>query len=670
MHNLYQILGVNKNVPTYAIKKAYRDKALYEHPDKGGSAQKMALLTTAYQTLSDPIERKKFDQEWEIFNSSHDTEISLTPSGYLPTAGTPFSRSFRQQHAQLVGQYQQKPLNRNQSSSYLKAFHSDLMSNVADDLFSFIKTKEDLGTKLNIGSLTPEKAAEYFIKFLRGDYFGNSLKDLSKAFYQKIKQLETLGQQADYEFQLYHGIYEILLVAAKEKTPTVKILFSLHKITQEIQNFPLGQKDDQCALKNKEDEYNTESDISCAESVLQTDETYSDSTDWSSEEDSSCSSDYLLPEDSFLMKLEIPLTESEKSLIDEFYQKMAEVEAQNDQERKENIHNLNINCTENALKRIKCLVDEYLKRGIRLNSSYNDSTVTYLIFEKIKGVLDDVVAVRPTTHRVHEGCDLTENYEEEEILKGNSLEIIKSVISNLLLKGGKVKRSFFYYDRLTHVTYDIDYDLFEKCRKIDSKLKNVAYNSVINKNKDDFKVAIDNGYFFIKYEKSNVVEMTKVTNNQLIDDLNSKYKLNLKIGILQIGESIVRVEKLEEQRNYTDVPQGKIKMSFTIEGKAEKISILLYPDKEDSSKIKVELDKENQKKFDKLKDKSSLGKNCLLGGKNVLQAIQDKEFTKHESYKPTTSAIIPTFLEQASISNVFSSLKDQCAQFQKYLFGG
>ncbi|WP_339045367.1 J domain-containing protein [Candidatus Mesenet endosymbiont of Agriotes lineatus] len=232
MHNLYQILGVNKNVPTYAIKKAYRDKALYEHPDKGGSAQKMALLTTAYQTLSDPIERKKFDQEWEIFNSSHDTEISLTPSGYLPTAGTPFSRSFRQQHAQLVGQYQQKPLNRNQSSSYLKAFHSDLMSNVADDLFSFIKTKEDLGTKLNIGSLTPEKAAEYFIKFLRGDYFGNSLKDLSKAFYQKIKQLETLGQQADYEFQLYHGIYEILLVAAKEKTPTVKILFSLHKITE------------------------------------------------------------------------------------------------------------------------------------------------------------------------------------------------------------------------------------------------------------------------------------------------------------------------------------------------------------------------------------------------------------------------------------------------------
>ncbi|MFT4314698.1 MAG: hypothetical protein AB3P11_06500 [Wolbachia pipientis] len=66
---------------------------------------------------------------------------------------------------------------------------------------------------------------------MRGDYSGNNLRDLSKAFYQKIKQLETLGQQAGYEFKLYCGIYEILLVAAKEKTPTEKILFSLHKIT-------------------------------------------------------------------------------------------------------------------------------------------------------------------------------------------------------------------------------------------------------------------------------------------------------------------------------------------------------------------------------------------------------------------------------------------------------
>ncbi|MFT4314697.1 MAG: J domain-containing protein [Wolbachia pipientis] len=92
MHDLYQILGVNKDASTHAIKKAYRDKALSEHPDKGGDAQRMALLTEAYQTLSDPIERKNFDQEWNV---SHDAEIPLTPSDCLPTAGIAFSKSFR-----------------------------------------------------------------------------------------------------------------------------------------------------------------------------------------------------------------------------------------------------------------------------------------------------------------------------------------------------------------------------------------------------------------------------------------------------------------------------------------------------------------------------------------------------------------------------------------------
>lgn len=229
MHNLYQVLGVSEDASTHAIKKAYRDKALSEHPDKGGDAQRMALLTEAYQTLSDPVERKKFDQEWNAF---HAIEIPLTPSDYLPTAGIAFSKSFRQQHGQFIRQCRQKPLDQNQPSSYLKAFHSNLYSCNGDDLFSFIKAKRNLETKLDIGILSPEKAVEYFISFLQGDYFGNNLKDLSKAFYQKIKQLETLGQQASYEFKLYCGIYEIFLVAAKEKTPTEQILFSLNKITE------------------------------------------------------------------------------------------------------------------------------------------------------------------------------------------------------------------------------------------------------------------------------------------------------------------------------------------------------------------------------------------------------------------------------------------------------
>ncbi|XGA08528.1 MAG: hypothetical protein U0X86_000774 [Wolbachia endosymbiont of Xenopsylla cheopis] len=466
------------------------------------------------------------------------------------------------------------------------------------------------------------------------------------------------------------------------------------RFLQEIRNFPLGQKDDQCALKNEEDEKSIDSSVIDSDAFDSEDSydsrddplhfdyqnknqvTSTNSNDWSSQEDSSYNSDDILPEDSFLMKLEILLTESERNLIDEFYQKMEEVKVQNDQERKENIHNPNINCTENALKRIKCLVDEYLKRGIRLNTSCNDSTVTNLVFEKIIYVLDGIVRVtyNTTAYGQFKPYDVPNYDDEYELFKGSSAEIVSSIIGDLLTKGGKVKRSYFYYDRLAHVTRSIDYGLYEKCEEIDSKLRSIAYKSVINKNKsrDDFEVAIDNGYFYMKYEKSNIVKLTKVTNNKIIEDLNSEYKLNLKVGILQIGSSVIRVERLGEKRNYTDVPQGIIKMSFTIKiaDRTEKISILLYSDKDDNGKIKVELDEENQKKFDKLKDKSSLGKNCFLGGKSVIKAIQDKESTKHESYKPATPASTPTLLEQASVSNVFDNVKGQFMQFQKYLFGG
>lgn len=237
MHNLYQLLEVNTDASLHVIKKAYRDKALIEHPDKGGDAQKMALLTTAYQTLSDPIKRKQFDQEWEIYNASNDAELVLPSAGHLTTAGTPFSLSFKKQHVQLARQYQQKPINKNQAAQYLKNFYTDLYVNEnlstekTPDLFSFIRTKENVETKITIKFLTPEKAVRYFTDFLSGNYAIRDIQTLNKAFDQKIQQLTQLGQQASYELKLYQGIYEILLLSIKETKPTEKTLFSLQKIT-------------------------------------------------------------------------------------------------------------------------------------------------------------------------------------------------------------------------------------------------------------------------------------------------------------------------------------------------------------------------------------------------------------------------------------------------------
>jgi curved DNA-binding protein CbpA len=236
MHNLYQILEVKANAPIPVIKKAYRDKALSEHPDKGGDAQRMALLTTAYQTLSDPIKRKQFDAEWEIYNASDDSELAVRSFGHLSTAGIAFSLSFRKQHAQLFNQYQPQALEKNRLAQYLKPFQCDLYhsENAAEnnhgDLFSFIRVQDNLETKINIKFLTPEKAVECFLKFLSGDYSIKNIESLNKEFSQKIQQ-KLLGQHVSHEFQLYQGIYEILLLFSKETELTERLLCSLQKIT-------------------------------------------------------------------------------------------------------------------------------------------------------------------------------------------------------------------------------------------------------------------------------------------------------------------------------------------------------------------------------------------------------------------------------------------------------
>lgn len=57
----YQTLGINKNATPDEIKKAYRKLANQHHPDKGGDVSKFQEIQTAYDTLSDPQKKMKYD---------------------------------------------------------------------------------------------------------------------------------------------------------------------------------------------------------------------------------------------------------------------------------------------------------------------------------------------------------------------------------------------------------------------------------------------------------------------------------------------------------------------------------------------------------------------------------------------------------------------------------
>ncbi|RJT78305.1 J domain-containing protein [Arthrobacter cheniae] len=59
----YDVLGVSPEADAKAIKDAYRRAARTAHPDLGGSAARFHDVAVAYEVLSDPQQRERYDAE-------------------------------------------------------------------------------------------------------------------------------------------------------------------------------------------------------------------------------------------------------------------------------------------------------------------------------------------------------------------------------------------------------------------------------------------------------------------------------------------------------------------------------------------------------------------------------------------------------------------------------
>ncbi len=65
MADLYRLLGVSQDASQEEIKRAYRRQARSLHPDAGGDEEAFKNATRAYEVLSDPQRRARYDRYGE-----------------------------------------------------------------------------------------------------------------------------------------------------------------------------------------------------------------------------------------------------------------------------------------------------------------------------------------------------------------------------------------------------------------------------------------------------------------------------------------------------------------------------------------------------------------------------------------------------------------------------
>ncbi|KAG5640914.1 hypothetical protein DXG03_006673 [Asterophora parasitica] len=94
----YKILGVSRDADAKTIKRAFRQGAKVAHPDKGGSEAKMAALNEAYEVLTNPELRQRFD------NGEDPNDPMAQQGGHpFPAGQHPFAQFFQQQGGGFPG---------------------------------------------------------------------------------------------------------------------------------------------------------------------------------------------------------------------------------------------------------------------------------------------------------------------------------------------------------------------------------------------------------------------------------------------------------------------------------------------------------------------------------------------------------------------------------------
>lgn len=112
--NLYELLGVDNDCDGEELKVAYRQKALSEHPDKGGDQDTFDAIFHAFNFLQDPEKRLEYDEDLAALASSNrlvegKPETRSTGEGVehkktAPNAGSKRQKDWHKQSSEWTGE--------------------------------------------------------------------------------------------------------------------------------------------------------------------------------------------------------------------------------------------------------------------------------------------------------------------------------------------------------------------------------------------------------------------------------------------------------------------------------------------------------------------------------------------------------------------------------------
>ena len=222
--NLYEELGLKKNATKNEIKSSYRSLVKQHHPDAGGEKERFLAIQNAWETLSDPIKKEKYDKN--LFSSSSSFN-SLNDNWEAKFNSKKCNSSSKDKEVEKWIQEIYTPINR-LISQIIKPLNNEIKALSADPYDD--QLMENFCSYISLSQKKIEKVEKIYNKKL----IPNSISSLGLDLYHCFSQVKDALSEFDRYTQGYVDDY---LFDGKEMIKEAKRIQKKMAIEKKNKNF-------------------------------------------------------------------------------------------------------------------------------------------------------------------------------------------------------------------------------------------------------------------------------------------------------------------------------------------------------------------------------------------------------------------------------------------------